>query len=136
MSWKGDSMSAPIATVRAWHEAVNAGDVERAVALADADVEMGGPRGTVRGLATLREWVEQSGIQLQPRRIFARDERIVVEQVATWRVPATAELTARDTVASAFVVRDGLIHSIVRYPDLASALASANLSQDDEYSSS
>lgn len=116
----------------AWHEAVNAGDAGRTVALADADVEMGGPRGTVRGVTMLREWAEQSGIQLQPQRIFARDGRVVVEQIVTWRVAETGEMTAPDTVATAFVVTDGLIQEIIRYPSLSDALDATGLEMEDE----
>jgi hypothetical protein len=35
------------AVVRAWHEAVNQGDVDALVALSDDDIEVGGPRGSV-----------------------------------------------------------------------------------------
>lgn len=51
-------------TVVAWHDALNAGDVERLVALSHEDVEMGGPRGPARGQIVLREWVARSGIRL------------------------------------------------------------------------
>ncbi len=86
-------------------------------------------------MATLREWVEQSGIQLQPQRVFVRDERIVVEQLATWRVNETGEMTNPDTVASAFIVRDGLIHSVIRYPNLDDALDGTGLDAADEVAS-
>ena len=87
-------------------------------------------------MATLRQWVEQSGVQLQPRRIFARNDRIVVEQIATWRVSETGEMTDPDTVATAFVVRDGLIHSVIRYPSLSDACDATGLGLADETPSS
>ena len=53
----GERVSAPEpATVRAWHQALNAGDVDRLVALSSEDVEVGGPRGATRGAQALREW--------------------------------------------------------------------------------
>ena len=36
------------------------------------------------------------------------------------------------SVASVFVVSDGLVTSVVRYPDLASALRAANLDESRE----
>ena len=36
--------------VRAWHEAVNRGDADALVALCDDDIEVGGPRGSARGM--------------------------------------------------------------------------------------
>lgn len=125
-------MADPIATVMTWHDALNAGDVERIVALADVDVEMGGPRGAVRGASVLRQWAEQSGIQLQPQRVFHRDERVVVGQLASWRAADTREMTEAEPVASAFIVHDDRIMSVIRYPDLVAALEASGHSTDDE----
>ena len=41
-------------TVQAWHDAVNAGDVERAVALCADDVAVRGPKGTGHGHELIR----------------------------------------------------------------------------------
>lgn len=124
----------PIATILAWHDALNTGDVNRVVSLVDANVEMGGPRGTVSGVSALREWTEQSGIHLQPCRVFHRDDRVVVEQHASWRIAETGQMTEPDLVASAFVVRDDRIVSVIRYPDLETAIEAADLSAEDEAS--
>src|SRR3712207_7719526 len=58
-------------TVRAWHEAVNRGDVDALLALSDDEIEIGGPRGSARGSAVLRDWLERAGIRLEPCRWFA-----------------------------------------------------------------
>ena len=42
--------------------ALNAGNVERVIALSTADVEVGGPRGAGRGADLLRDWVARAGI--------------------------------------------------------------------------
>lgn len=121
-----------IAIVRAWHLALNAGDLDRLVALSSDDVEVGGPRGASRGAQVLREWVGRAGIRLEPQRMFHRDHTVVVEQDAEWRAPGTGEVTGQLTPASVFVVRDLRVTSVVRYPDLASALAAAGLREADE----
>src|SRR5918995_3226988 len=90
-------------TVRAWHEAVNRGDADAAVALSQDDIEVGGPRGSARGSALLRDWLARAGIQLEPRRWFASPSELVVEQIATWRSP-DGTFTDPQTIATLFSV--------------------------------
>jgi ketosteroid isomerase-like protein len=122
-----------IATVRAWHDAVNAGDVERVVELCSEDVEVGGPRGLARGRPVVREWFARAGIRLEPGRVFQRGEAVVAEQRAEWRMagadPGDDDVHA---IASAFVVRDGLIARVARHDDLAVALAAAGMDETNE----
>jgi ketosteroid isomerase-like protein len=134
-------------TVATWHAAVNAGDVERLVALSTDDVEVGGPRGAGRGSALLRDWFGRAGIQLEPRRLFARAETdaapkqdvaadgtvVVVEQSARWRAE-DGSLGEPQAAASVFRVRDGRVSSVIRYSDLASALETAGLNKSDAVS--
>ena len=118
--------------VRDWHEALNAGDADRLVALSHPDVEVGGPRGTGHGAQLLREWVARAGIHIEPRRIFHREETVVVEGEARWRDAKTGQTTGSQTVGSVFVVQDGRVSRLVRYPDLADALLAAGLNESDE----
>ena len=121
-----------IQTVIAWHEAVNNDDVERLIALSHPEVEVAGPRGSAHGAQILREWVDRANIRLEPVRTFGEADTVVVEQGAEWQ---SAEPGRVQTVASVFVVSDGLVTSVVRYPDLASALRAANLDASHESSS-
>lgn len=121
--------STEIQTVIAWHEALNSADVERLVELSHPDVEMGGPRGTVRGSQSLREWVDRANIHLEPERTFHDGDAVVVEQEAEW---VSAEPGSRQTVASIFLVHDGLVTSVVRYPSLFEALRAASLDETQE----
>ena len=123
--------STEIQTVIAWHEALNSGDVDGLLNLSHPEVEVGGPRGTAHGAQNLRDWASRAGIHLNPGRIFYGSDTVVVEQEATWTQADTAETTPVQTVASTFVVRDGLLTSVVRYPDLAEALRAADL--DERY---
>lgn len=121
--------STEIQTVLAWHGALNSGDLERLVGLSHPDIEVGGPRGTSHGAQILRGWVDRANIHLEPGRIFHESDAVVVEQAAEW---VSAEPGSRQTVASAFLVRDGLVTSVLRHPDLASALRAADLDEADE----
>jgi ketosteroid isomerase-like protein len=121
-----------VTTVVDWHEAVNAGDVDRLVALSSEDIEVGGPRGSGSGVHLLRDWVARAGIRLEPRRVFSRAGTVVVEQGARWRSPEDGQMTEAQDVASVFLVRDGRVASVIRHPDLASALTAAGLDESDE----
>ena len=126
-------MTAPeVRIVRDWHEALNAGDADRLVALSHPDVEVGGPRGTGRGAQLLREWVARAGIRIEPRRIFHRAGTVVVEGEAQWRDAETGQPTGGQTVGSVFAVRDGQISQVLRYSDLASALFATGMDESYE----
>jgi len=117
--------------VRAWHEAVNRGDADALVALSDDDIEVGGPRGSARGHATLRDWLDHAGIQLAPRRWLASPAELVVEPVATWR-GSDGVLTNAQIIASSFTVEGGKVMRTIRYGSLEEALAATGLTLVDE----
>ena len=120
-------------TARAWHEALN-GDGVHLVGLSHPEVEVGGPRGTAHGTQLLREWVSRANIRLEPRCVFHRADTVVVEQRAEWRA-ATGKVTVSQAVGSVFVVREGRVARVIRYPDLADALGAANLDRSHEIQS-
>src|SRR5215207_9510134 len=120
-----------IEVVRAWHEALNRGDADGLVALCDDEIEVGGPRGSDRGSAVLRDWLGRAGIQLEPRRWFASPTELVVEQVATWQSPDDT-VSDPQIIASSFTVENALVMRTVRYGSLMEALAAAGLTVQDE----
>ncbi|MCA1717922.1 MAG: nuclear transport factor 2 family protein [Actinobacteria bacterium] len=124
--------AAELRIVDAWHEALNGGEVDRLVALSHPEVEVGGPRGTGRGTQLLREWVDRANIRLEPRRIFHHADTVVVEQWAQWRSTDTGKAIGGQTVGSVFVVRDGRVTRVMRYPNLADALGTTNLDESHE----
>ena len=128
----GGPRTAEVAVVLAWHEALNAGDLDRLAALVDEEVEVVGPRGSGHGVALLRDWAARAGVRLEPGRLFHRDEAVVDEQRATWRDAATGQTGEPQTVASTFLVRDGRVRRVARYGDAGAALAAAGLEASDE----
>lgn len=124
--------STDVALVVAWHEALNAGDVDRLLSLSSDDVEVGGPRGAGRGAGLLQEWVARAGIRIEPGRVFQRDGTVVVEQSARWPSAESGQIGDAQAVASVFRVGDGVVTSVIRYPDLVAALQAAGLSEADE----
>ena len=118
-----------IHAVTAWHDALNSGDVERLLELSHPEIDVGGPRGIGHGAQLLREWVSRANIRLEPGRMFHETDKVVLEQEAEWRSTETGESDGAQTVASTFVVKDGLVTSVVRYADVAEALRAANLDE-------
>ena len=118
--------------VEAWHEALNGGEVDRLVELSHPEIEVGGPRGTGRGAQLLCEWVDRANIRLEPRRVFHHADTVVVQQWAEWRSADTGRVTDGQIVSSVFVVRDGRVTRIMRYPDLAEALSVTGLNESHD----
>jgi ketosteroid isomerase-like protein len=121
----------PVDTVLAWHAALNASDVDRLLGLSTDDVEVGGPRGSGHGADLLRDWLARVRLQMEPLRVFASGDVVVVEQSARWPSPDGQETDAQ-AVASVFRVQDGRVASVLRHPDLPAALQAAGLSDSDE----
>lgn len=107
-------------TVQAWHDAVNAGDVEGAVALCSADVAVRGPQGTGHGHDLMRAWLHRSGIRLEPQTPLREvDGRIFVHEKAQWTTtaPAPAQAPTEHPVDTwvVFTAAEGLVTALGRY---------------------
>lgn len=116
-----------IATVLAWHDALNTQDIDTLLALSSDDIEMGGPRGASQGLDALREWATSAGITLVPGKMYVHHGIVVVEETATW----AADPSRTAMLATAFRVVHDQVTSTFRHDDLAAALASTEMSEDD-----
>ena len=123
---------APLAVALAWVDAANRNDPDALVALSAPDVEVVGPRGSVRGAAVLREWVARAGLTLGTRRAFTRGDAVVLEQRAVWRSPETGEVVGEADVASRFRVEGGRVAAYERHDALGAALRAAGLGEPDE----
>lgn len=128
-----DSTAAAVETVRAWHSALNRGDVEQMVRLVTPDVGFGGPRSRGEaqpaGVDVLRAWVDRANIRLHPLDVYARQGVVVAHERAEWFEPNSKEVVNTQTVATVFTMADGLIRRIVRHETLDAALAEAQLTQ-------
>lgn len=122
-----------LAVVDSWLDAVNRADAGRVEDLSAEDVEIEGPRGTLRGRRVLADWIARAGFFADARRWFCGENgRVVVEQDARWVDVATGAEQGRAVVASRFLVRDGRVVRYARHDDLDQALAEAELGADDE----
>ncbi|HZU46971.1 MAG TPA: nuclear transport factor 2 family protein [Mycobacterium sp.] len=116
-----------IATVLAWHDALNAADLETLVALSSEDIEVGDAHGAVQGHDALCKWAAETNTTAEPGRMYVHDGVVVVEE--KFSSPATPDATR--TAASAFRVVHDHVTSVFRHDDLASALAATELTEAD-----
>ncbi|MFF0814752.1 nuclear transport factor 2 family protein [Rhodococcus sp. NPDC003318] len=116
-----------IATVLAWHDALNESDLDTLLALSSDDIEIAGPAGAAQGLGALREWASTAALTLNPGRMFVHSGVVVVEEV-----PGPADAPGQVAAgAAAFRVVHDQVTAIFRHPDLASALAATDLTEQD-----
>jgi ketosteroid isomerase-like protein len=116
-----------IATVLAWHDALNSGDLDTLVALSSDDIEIGDAQGATQGHDALREWASSWDTTIEPGRMFVHKGVVVVEQ----RMRTASDPENVTKMASAFRVVHDQVTSVFRHDDLASALAATDLTQDD-----
>jgi O-methyltransferase involved in polyketide biosynthesis len=122
-----------LAVVHEWLDAVNRGDSHRVEHLSAEDVEVVGPRGSVRGRQVLSEWMARAGFSAEADRWFCgADGSVVVTQKARWVDPATGVEQGRAAVASQFLVDGVSVVRFMRHDDLPTALTAAGLDIADE----
>lgn len=116
-----------IATVLAWHDALNSGDIDTLLSLSSDDIELGDQHGASQGLTALREWASTVGVTLVPQRIYVYNGVVVVEQQA--RLSSDPDQTR--IVASAFRVVNDQVTSTFHHETLESALTATDLTEKD-----
>jgi SnoaL-like domain len=107
-----------IATVLAWHDALNERDFDTLLQVSSDDIEFGDANGAGQGHEALLEWVRSLAVTAaDPGRMYVRDGVVVAEE--------------QDGAAAAFRVVHDHITSVFRHPDLATALAATDLTEKD-----
>ena len=116
-----------IATVLAWHDALNAADLDTLVALSSDDIDIGDADGAAQGHEALRKWAASREGTAEIGRMYVHDGVVVVEQkISTPENPGVVT-----NAASAFRVVHDHVTSVFRHEDLASALAATELTEAD-----
>lgn len=114
-----------IATVLAWHDALNEKDFDTLISLCSDDIEVGDAAGAAQGHAALRDWAESVNATVTPGRMYVHEGVVVVEQTIT-----DADGGASADAAAFRVVHDH-VTSVFRHDSLAAALAATELTEDD-----
>jgi ketosteroid isomerase-like protein len=108
-----------IATVLAWHDALNAADIETLAALSSDDIDLGDAHGAQQGHQALRQWATSRRETTELGQLYVHDGVVV------------AELKGSTTSALAFRVVHDHVTSVFRHEDLPSALAATELTEGD-----
>jgi hypothetical protein len=116
-----------IATVLAWHDALNTADLDTLISLSSDDIEIGDAAGAAQGHAALRNWAQGSAAAIEVGEIYYRDGVVVVEE----RLTSNTDPSDVRTAASAFRVVHDHVTSVFRHDDLAAALAATDMSDED-----
>ena len=116
-----------IATVLAWHDALNSSDLDTLVGLSSDDIDVSDAQGAAQGHDALRRWAASLMAAQQLGRMYVHDGIVVVEQQISDRNKPFAAATA----ASAFRVVQDHVTAVFRHQDLASALAATELTEAD-----
>lgn len=114
-----------IATVLAWHDALNAADADTLLSLSSEDIEVGDAHGAAQGHAALRDWVTANPRSVEVGRLFFHDGVVVVEQ----KISGPGE--SGSDAASAFRVVHDHVTSAFRHGNLAAALSATDLTTAD-----
>ncbi len=116
-----------IATVLAWHDALNTADIETLESLSSDDIDIGDAHGAAQGHAALRSWATSRQVNTQLGRMYVHDGVVVVEQ----KPSSPDDPGAVTNTALAFRVVHDHVTSVFRHQDLASALAATELTEAD-----
>ncbi|MFM1724380.1 MULTISPECIES: nuclear transport factor 2 family protein [Rhodococcus] len=119
-----------IATILAWHDALNSSDIDTLLAVSSDDIELAGSEGAAQGLTALQEWATTAAPTLVPGRMFMHDGVVVVEEQATWSSKPDEAGESR-TVATAFRVVHDQVTAVFRHDTLEEALEATDLSEKD-----
>jgi hypothetical protein len=118
--------------VRAFVDAINAGDIDHLVAMADPQIELLGPRGSAYGHQWLRDWMERANMTVVTKALYARRDEFVLAQHGTWHTPQGEPTSEAETFMRLRMGRDpDRITLLARYTTLADALGAASMTEED-----
>lgn len=106
-----------IATVLAWHDALNTKDFDTLVELSSDDIEFGDANGAAQGHHALRQWAQSLDTTVEVGRMYVHDGVVVTEHTGGG--------------AWAFRVVHDDVTSVFRHADLDAALAATELTEAD-----
>jgi hypothetical protein len=116
-----------IATVLAWHDALNAADIDTLASLSSDDIEIGDAHGAAQGHEALRTWAASHRAATELGRMYVHDGVVAVEQ----KLSGTDDPAAPANTALTFRVVHDHVTSVFRHDSLASALAATELTESD-----
>ena len=112
VGYRASMTTSEIATVLAWHDALNAQDLDTLVALSSDDIDVGDADGAGQGHAALLDWARSAGRHRRTREALRARRR-------GRRRTAGSRRRGQRAAASAFRVVHDKVTSVFRHDDLA-----------------
>ena len=125
-------MAGVIALAGEWNDAVRAHDDAKLRAITAVDIILSGPKGTSQGWDAQSAWMNDAGARFVTLQAYVKGDTAVLFQEGFWHEnPVGAQTALRQTLATVYRARDGLLFSIDRHWSLDAALETADLSGMD-----
>ena len=118
------------ATVLAWQDALNSGDLDTIVALYSDGVEISSAVGGSQGLVALLDWAAETDTTIKLEEAYVSGAVVVTAGEASGSIVPGSEMDSRH-MAMAFRVDDDQVVSVFIHPDLESALRATGLGTED-----
>lgn len=118
------------ATVLAWQEALNSGDMDTLIELSSDGIELADDDRGVQGVTVLYQWASERHTTLTTDRLFERSGLVASDTVASGSiVPGESDEDRR--VGVVFTISEDRVASVFVHPDLQSAFAATGLQDGD-----
>lgn len=120
-------MEGIIKVAEQWTTKVNQKDIKGVLEVSDPHIELIGPRGAAEGHDILRQWIHESGIQMETQGYYAKGDEVICVQEATWE-----DQNGHVTIYTFMEIKNGKVHRLGRYETLDDAFGQCGLSEEDK----
>ncbi|UOQ45496.1 hypothetical protein MUN89_06005 [Halobacillus salinarum] len=113
-----------------WVEKSNQQDIPGVIELSHSDMEILGPKGSIRGSHHLADWFKRANLHLYTIQRFAKGQHIVLEQQGTW-YEDSGQIKGESIVFTYMKVSDEKVAFLARYDNRSDALQAGGLSEEN-----
>ncbi|MFQ3545721.1 nuclear transport factor 2 family protein [Halobacillus rhizosphaerae] len=117
-----------IETAEKWMEKSNQKDIPGLLHFTHSDIEIMGPKGSIRGSQHLGDWVKRANLHLHTLRRFAEGHNIVLEQQGTW-YEENDQIKGQSIVFTFMKIIDGKVAFLGRYDNRRVAFQVSDLNE-------
>ena len=115
-------------TAEQWIEYSNQKDIPGLLHFTHSDIEIMGPKGSIRGSHHLGDWVKRANLHLHTIRRFAEGHHIVLEQQGTW-YEENDQVKGESVVFTFMKIIDGKVAFLGRYDNRSEAFQVSGLNE-------
>lgn len=113
-----------------WINALNIGNVDALVDASEPDIAIIGPRGTAKGVDTLRQWYMGTHLTLDLKELLKHGNEIIALGMAHWHNDDGSELGSTNTAFLMKISAQDLVAELSRHDDGLSGALNASSAPD------